>query len=166
MLKLIDERWMIESHWDFVRRKWWLKWYNWHCISCSQLMRSLSSRNVLSSDKRDCSNQQSYLCLASKFHEDIVKHLSTWKNCCSNDATYVVNLQRWKWYKDHWLNIDSLNYESSYLWWVITWHKWSWLDERDNDHRLCSCIVSNFALRHSNDLCLFHTQICWKAFQI
>ncbi len=129
-------------------------------------MRSLSSRNILSSNRKDCSSQQSYLCLASKFYEDIIKHLSTWKNCRSNDATCIISLQRWKWYRDHWLDIDSLNYESSYLWWVMTQHKRSWLNERNNDRHLRSCAVSDSALRHLNDFCLFHTQICWKAFWI
>ncbi len=154
---------MIEFHQDFVRRKWWLEWNNWHYTSDSQSMRNLSSKNILSFDIKDCSSQQSYLCLASEFHENIDEHLLSWKNCCSNDATYVVNLQRWKWYKDHWLDINSLNCESSYLWWVVTWHKWSWLDERNNNHCSCSCAVSNSALMHLINLCFFHTQICQKA---
>ncbi len=157
MLKFIDERWMIKFHQDFIERKWWLKWNNWHYASDSQLMRNLSSKNVLSFDRRNCNNQQSYSCFASKFREDINEHLLSWKNCHNNDVTYVINLQRWKWYKDHWLNIDSLNCESFYLWWVMTWHKWSWLDERNNDYRSCSCVVSDFAFMHLIDLCLFHT---------
>ncbi len=107
---------MIEFHQDFIRRKQWLEWNNWHCASDSQSMRNLSLKNVLSFDKKDCNNQQSYLCLTSEFHENINEHLLSWKNCCSNDTTYVINLRRWKWYKDHWFNIDSLNCEFSYLW--------------------------------------------------
>ncbi len=61
--------------------------------------------------------------LLQSFIKNIVKHLSIWKSCCNNDATYVVNLQRWEWYKNHWFNINSLNCESSYLWWVVTWYK-------------------------------------------
>ncbi len=157
MLELIDEKWMIEFHQDFIRRRWWLEWNNWHYASCSQLMRNLSSKNILSFDRRDCSSWQSYSCLASEFREDINEHLLSWKNCHSNYATYVVNLQRWKWYKDHWLNIDSLNCKSSYLWWVMTRHKQSWLDERSNDCRSRSCVVSNSALMHSINLCSSHT---------
>ncbi len=120
-------------------------------------MKNLSSKNVLSFDKRDCNNRQSYSCLASEFHENINEHLLSWKNCCSNDATCIINLQRWKWYKDYWFDIDSLDCESSYLWWVVTWHKWSWLDERNNDHHSCSCAVLDSALMHSIDLCFSHT---------
>ena len=120
-------------------------------------MKNLSSKNVLSFDKRDCNNRQSYSCLASKFHENINEHFLSWKNCCSNDATCIINLQRWKWYKDYWFNIDSLDCESSYLWWVVTRHKWSWLDERNNDHHSYSCAVSDSALMHSIDLCFSHT---------
>jgi len=57
-------------------------------------MRNLSSKNVLSFDKRDCSSQQSYSCLASEFHEDIDEHLLSRKSCRSNDVTCVVNLRR------------------------------------------------------------------------
>ncbi len=156
---------MIKFHQDFIRKRWWLEWNNWHYASNNQSTRNLSSKNILSFDKRDCSNQQSYSCLASKFHEDIVEHLSTWKSCHSNDATYIINLQRWKWYKDHWLYINSSNYESSYLWWVVTWHKRSWLDERNNDRRLRSCAVSDSAFKHSIDFCLFHIQIFEKLFK-
>ena len=163
MLELTDERWMIKFHWDFVRRKWELKWNNWHCASDSQSMRNLSLKNILSFDRRDCSSQQSYSCLASEFCKNINEHLLSWKSCHSNDATCVVNLQRWKWYKDHWLNIDSLNCESSYLWWVMTQHKWSWLNERNNDHYSHSCVVSNSALMHSINLCSSHIQICQEA---
>ena len=92
---------MIEFHQDFIKKKRWLKWNNWHCVLNSQSTRNLSSKNILSFDKKDCNNQQSYSCLASEFHENINKHLLFWKNCCSNDATCVINLQRWKWYKDH-----------------------------------------------------------------
>ena len=159
MFKLIDERWMIKFHQDFIRKRWWLKWNNWHCASDSQLIKNLSLKNILSFDKRDCSSQQSYSCFTSEFHEDINKHLLSWKNCCNNDVVYVINLQRWKWYKDHWLNIDSLDCESSYLWWIMTRHKWSWLNERDNDHHSCLYIVSNSALMYSIDLCLSHIQI-------
>ncbi len=126
-------------------------------------MKSLLSRNILSSDRRDCNSQQSYLYLASEFRENIVKHLLTQKNCCNNDATYVINLQRWKWYRNHWLDIDSLNCKFSYLWWVVTWHKWSWLNKRNNNHCSCSCTVSDSAFMHSIDLCFSHTQICWEA---
>ncbi len=157
---------MIEFHWDFIRRKWWLEWNNWHCASDSQLTRNFSSKNILSFDKRNCSSQQSYSCLTSEFCKDINEYLLSWKNCCSNDATCVINLQRWKWYRDHWLDIDSLDCESSYLWWVMTRHKWSWLDERSNDHRLCSCAVSDSAFMHSINLCFSHTQICQEASQI
>ncbi len=96
MLELTDERWMIKFHWDFVRRKWELKWNNWHCASDSQSMRDLSLKNILSFDRRDCSSQQSYSCLASEFCKNINEHLLSWKSCHSNDATCVVNLQRWK----------------------------------------------------------------------
>ncbi len=147
---------MIEFHQDFIRRRWWLKWNNWHCTSDSQSMRNLSSKNILSFDKRDCNNQQSYSCLTSEFRENIDEHLLFWKSCCSNDVTYVINLQRWKWYRDHWFNIDSLDCEFSYLWWIITQHRWSWLDKRDNDHLSCSCTVSDSALMHSINLCFFH----------
>ncbi len=126
-------------------------------------MRNLSSKNVLSFNKRDCNNQQSYSYFASKFYKDINKHLLYWKNCHSNDATYVINLQRWKWYRNHWLNIDSLNCESSYLWWIITRHRQFWLDEKDNDHRSCSCVVSDSAFMHLIDFCSSHTQICQEA---
>ena len=166
MLELIDERWMIEFHWDFIRRKWWLEWNNWHCASDNQSMKNLSSKNILSFNRRDCNSQQSYSCFASKFCKDINKHLLSWKNCCSNDATYVINLQRWKWYKNHWLDIDSLNCASSYLWWIMTQHKWSWLNERSNDHHSHSCAVSDSALMHSIDLCSSYTQICEEASQI
>jgi len=162
MLEFIDEKWMIEFHWDFVRKKWWLEWNNWHYASDSQSMRNFSSKNILSFDRRDCSSRQSYSCLTSKFHEDINEHLLSWKNCYNNDATCVVNLQRWKWYKDHWLDIDSLDCESSYLWWVVTWYRWSWLDERNNNHHLRLCVVSDSAFMHSINLCLFHTQISQK----
>ncbi len=123
MLKLIDERWMIEFHQDFVRRKRWLEWNNWHYASDSQSTRNFSSKNVSSFDKKDCNSQQSYSRLTLKFHENINEHLLSWKNCHSNDVTYVVNLQRWKWYRNYWFNIDSLDYESSYLWWIMTRHK-------------------------------------------
>ncbi len=148
---------MIKFHWNFIRRRWWLKWNNWHCALDNQSMKNLSSKSILSFDRRGCSSQQSYSCLTSEFRENIVKHLSIWKNCCSNDATCVVNLQRWEWYKDHWLYINSSNYESSYLWWIMTWHKQSWFNERNNNHHLRSCAVSDFAFRHSIDLCLSHT---------
>jgi len=157
---------MIEFHQDFIRRMQWLKWYNWHCISCSQSTRSFSSRNIFSSNKKDCSSWQNYLCFALEFCKNIIKHLLIWKNCYSNNTIYVINLQRWKWYKDHWLNIDSLNYESSYLWWVVTQHKQSWLNWRSNNCCLCSCIVSDSAFRHLINLCFFHIQICQKAFWI
>ncbi len=75
MFKLINERWMIKFHRDFVRKKQWLKWNNWHCTSDSQSTRNFSLKNILSFDKRDCSSQQSYSCLASEFHEDINEHL-------------------------------------------------------------------------------------------
>ncbi len=75
-------------------------------------MRNLSSKNILSFDKKDCNSQQSYSCLTLKFHEDINEHFLSWKNCCSNDAICVINLQRWKWYRNHWLDIDSLDCES------------------------------------------------------
>ncbi len=154
---------MIEFHQDFVRRRWWLKWNNWHCTSDSQSMKNLSSKNILSFDKRDCNSQQSYSCLALKFCENINEHLLSWKNCRSNDATYVINLQRWKWCKDHWLDIDSLDCESSYLWWVVTRYKWSWLNERSNDRCSRSCTVSDSAFMHLIDLCSSHIQICWEA---
>ncbi len=134
---------MIKFHQDFIRRKWWFKWNNWHCASNSQLMRNLSSKNVLSFDKRNCSNWQSYSCFTSEFHENINEHLLSQKNCCSNDIIYIFNLQRWKWCKNHWFNIDSLNYKFSYLWWIMTWHKWSWLNERNNDCHSHSCAVSS-----------------------
>jgi len=57
-------------------------------------MRNLSLKNILSFDKKDCSSQQSYSCLASEFCENIDEHLLSQKNCHSNDATYVINLQR------------------------------------------------------------------------
>ncbi len=57
-------------------------------------MKNLSSKNILSFDRKDCNSQQSYLCLALKFHEDINEHLLSWKSCHSNDVTYVINLQR------------------------------------------------------------------------
>ena len=157
MLEFIDERWKIEFYWDFVRRKQWLEWNNWHCASNSQSMRNYSSKNILSFDRKDCNNQQSYSCLASEFHEDINEHLLSQKSCYSNDATYVINLQRWKWYKDHWFNIDSLDCKFSYLWWVMTRHRWSWLDERNNNHRSYSCVVSDSAFMHLINLCLSHT---------
>ncbi len=119
-------------------------------------MKNLSSKNVLSFDRIDCNNQQSYSCLASEFHENIDEHLLSQKNCCSDDVTYVINLQRWKWYKDHWLDIDLLNCESSYLWWIITQHKWSWLNERNNNHHSHSCAVSDSAFMHSINLCSSH----------
>ncbi len=78
-------------------------------------MKNLSLKNVLSFNKRNCNNQQSYSCFTSKFHENINEHLLFWKNCYSNDVTYIINLQRWKWYKDHWLDIDLLNDEFFYL---------------------------------------------------
>ncbi len=126
-------------------------------------MRNLSSKNILSFNRKDCNSWQSYSCFASEFHKDINEHFLSWKNCCNNDATYIINLRRWKWYKDHWLNIDSLDCKSSYLWWVMTQYKWSWLNERNNDHHLCSCVVSDFAFMHLINLYLFHIQICWKA---
>ncbi len=126
-------------------------------------MRNLSSKNILSFDRRDCSSQQNYSCFTSKFCENINEHLLSWKSCCSNDIICVINLQRWKWYKDHWLDIDSLNCEFSYLWWVMTRHKWSWLDEKDNDHCSCLCAVSDSAFMHLINLCSSHTLICWEA---
>jgi len=57
-------------------------------------MRNFSSKNILSFDRKDCNNQQSYSCLASEFHEDINEHFLSQKSCYSNDATYVINLQR------------------------------------------------------------------------
>ncbi len=145
---------MIEFHQDFIRRRRWLKWNNWHDASDSQSMRNFLSKNILSFDRRDCSSWQSYLYLASKFCKDINEHLLSWKNCCSNDVTYVINLQRWKWCKDHWLNIDSLNCESSYLWWIMTY-----IDDLDSMKEimiiihvhalyqtLLSCIQSIFVL--------------------
>jgi len=166
MLEFIDERWMIEFHRSFVRKRRRLEWNNWHCASDSQSTRNLSSKNILSFDRRDCSSRQSYSCLASEFREDIDEHLLSRKNCRSNDATYVINLQRWKWYRDHWLNIDSLDCESFYLWWVVTRHRRSWLDERNNDRRSCSCAVSDSAFMYSINLCFSHTQICQKASRI
>ncbi len=166
MLEFIDEKWIIEFHWNFIRRRQRLKWNNWHYVSDSQSTRNLSSKNILFFERRDCNSWQSYSCLASKFHENIDEHLLSWKNCHSNCATCVINLWRWKWYRDHWLDIDSLNCESSYLWWIMTRHKWSWLDERNNDHRSRSCVVSDSALMHSINLCSSHTQICQEAFQI
>ncbi len=163
MLEFINKRWMIKFHQDFIRRKWWFEWNNWHCTSDSQSMKNLSSKNVLSFNKRDCNSWQSYSYLASKFHKNINDHLLSWKNYCSNDVTYVINLQRWKWYKDHWLDIDSLDCKSSYLWWVVTQHRWSWLDEKDNDHHSCSYVVSNSALMHLIDLCSSHIQIYQEA---
>ncbi len=157
MLELIDEKWMIEFHQDFVRRKWWFEWNNWHYASDSQSMKNLSSTNVFSFDRRDYNSQQSYSCLASEFREDINEHLLSQKNCCSNDTICIINLQRWKWCKDHWFNIDSLNCKSSYLWWIMTWHKWSWLNERSNDHHSRSCAVSDSAFMHSINLCFSHT---------
>ncbi len=126
-------------------------------------MRNLSSKNILSFDRRNCSSWQSYSCFTSKFCKDINEHLLSWKNCHSNDVTYVINLRRWKWYKDHWLDIDSLDCEFSYLWWIMTQHRWSWLNERNNDHHSCLCAVSDFTFMHSIDLCLSHIQICWEA---
>ncbi len=162
MLEFIDEKSMIEFHWNFIRKKQWLEWNNWHCASNNQSMRNLSSKNILSFDRKDCNNQQSYSCLASKFREDINEHLLSWKNCHSNDVTYVINLWRWKWYKDHWLDIDSLDCKSSYLWWIMTWYRWSWLNERNNDCRSHSCIMSDSAFMHSINLCFSHIQICWE----
>ncbi len=154
---------MIEFHQNFIRRRWWLKWNNWHYASNSQSMRNLSLKNILSFDRRNCSSQQSYSYFASKFHKDINEHLLSQKNCCSNDATYVINLRKWKWYKDHWLDINSLNCEFSYLWWVVTRHRWSWLDERDNNHHSCLYVVSDSALMHSINLCFSYIQICQEA---
>jgi len=154
---------MIKFHQDFIRRRWQFEWNNWHYASDNQSTRNLFSKNILSFDRRDCSNQQSYSCLASRFRENINEHLLSWKNCCSNDVTYIINLQRWKWYKDYWLDIDSLDCESSYLWWVVTWYRRSWLDERDNDHHSRSYVVSDSALMHSINLCFSHTQICQEA---
>jgi len=37
-------------------------------------MRNLSSKNILSFDRKDCSSRQSYSCLASEFREDIDEH--------------------------------------------------------------------------------------------
>ncbi len=56
MLELINEKWMIEFHQDFVRKEQWLKWNNWHCASDSQSMRNLSSKNIFSFDKKDCNS--------------------------------------------------------------------------------------------------------------
>ncbi len=119
-------------------------------------MRNLSSKNILSFNKKDCNSQQSYSCLTSEFYENINEHILSWKNCHNNDATYVINLQRWKWYKDHWFDINSLNCESSYLWWIMTRHKWFWLDERKNDHYSCRCAVLDSALMHLINLCSSH----------
>jgi len=38
-------------------------------------MKTQLDDQFISFDKKDCSNQQSYSCLALKFHEDINKHL-------------------------------------------------------------------------------------------
>jgi len=38
-------------------------------------MRNISSKNILSFDRRDCNSQQSYSCFASKFYKDINEHL-------------------------------------------------------------------------------------------
>ncbi len=38
-------------------------------------MKNLSLKNIFSFDRRNCSSQQSYLCLASEFHENINEHL-------------------------------------------------------------------------------------------
>ncbi len=92
MLKFIDERWKIEFHWDFIRKRWQFEWNNWYYALNSQLMRNLSWKNIFSFDKRNCNNQQSYSCFTSKFHENINEHLLSWKNCCSNNVTYVINL--------------------------------------------------------------------------
>ncbi len=83
---------MIEFHQDFIKRRWQLEWNNCHCASDSQSIRNFSSKNILSFDRKDCSNQQSYSCFALKFHENINEHLLSWKNCHSNDAIYVINL--------------------------------------------------------------------------
>jgi len=38
-------------------------------------MKTQLDDQFISFDKKDCSNQQSYSCLALKFHEDINEHL-------------------------------------------------------------------------------------------
>ncbi len=57
-------------------------------------MKNLSSKNILSFDRRNCNSQQSYSCFASKFCKNINEHLLSWKNYHSNDAIYIINLQR------------------------------------------------------------------------
>ena len=85
---------MIEFHQDFIRRKWWFEWNNWHCTLNSQSIKNLSSKNILSFDRRNCNSQQSYSCFALKFYKNINKHLLSWKNYHSNNAIYIINLQR------------------------------------------------------------------------
>ncbi len=87
---------MIEFHQDFIRKRQQFEWNNWHYASDSQSTRNFSSKNILSFDRKDCNSQQSYSCLTSKFCKNINEYFLSWKNCCSNDATYVINLQRWK----------------------------------------------------------------------
>ncbi len=57
MLKFINEKWMIEFYQNFVKRKQWLEWNNWHYTLNNQSTRNLSSKNILSFDKKNCSSQ-------------------------------------------------------------------------------------------------------------